>query len=120
MHRRRKSKYCSANYSAADNRAVTFPWIEKLITIPIVDFRKFVIRRVLAPYLVNIRKMPNDDAFRIIEIWLHKCESVRSLDFRADRTIDYNLRSASRNGYLPISIDRLKEQHSALYGLLNE
>jgi hypothetical protein len=32
-------------------------WIETLLDIPIEDYRKYAIRRIIAPYLINIRKV---------------------------------------------------------------
>jgi hypothetical protein len=79
-----------------------WPWVEDLLSTPIADSRKFAVWRILAPYFVNVRKMPNEDAFHIIKDWLQRCSGVRSLDFRVDQMVDYNLRRAASTGYLPI------------------
>jgi hypothetical protein len=37
-------------------------WIETLLQIPISDHRKYALWRIIAPYLINIRKLPYEDA----------------------------------------------------------
>ncbi|MGN6633701.1 MAG: hypothetical protein ACTHKP_15915 [Nitrososphaeraceae archaeon] len=36
-------------------------WIEKLLQTPIYDYRKFIIRRILVPYLINIKSLAGDE-----------------------------------------------------------
>ena len=43
--------------------STTIVWIEKLLQTPIDDHRKFAVWRILAPYLINIRKCSVDEAF---------------------------------------------------------
>jgi hypothetical protein len=57
-------------------------WIEKLLQTPIDDYRKFVVWRILAQYLINIRECSADVAFDIINNWLDTCRRLRQLDFR--------------------------------------
>jgi hypothetical protein len=42
-------------------------WVETLLETPIEDYRKNAISLILAPYLINIRKIPYDDAFTILK-----------------------------------------------------
>ena len=79
-------------------------WIEKLLQTPIDDYRKFVVWRILAPYLINIRKCSDDEAFNTIKDWLDRCSSLRRLEFNPNYIIKYNINTAKRNGYLPISL----------------
>src|SRR3712207_841181 len=96
------------------------PWIEKLIQTPVEDNRKFAAWRILAPYLINIKKSSYNEAFIIIKDWLGKCNSSRRLDFKPDYLIKYNLNNAKRIGYLPISIDKLNIENKQLYHMINE
>jgi hypothetical protein len=93
-------------------------WIEKLLQTPIDDFRKFAVWHILAPYLINIRKCSADEAFNLIKNWLDKCSQLRSLDFNPNYTIKYNIHSARRSGYLPISLEKLKTENAYLYNVL--
>jgi hypothetical protein len=98
--------------------STTIWWIEKLLQTPLDDYRKFVIWRILAPYLINVRKCSVDEAYDIITDWLNKCSQLRRLDFHSNYMIKYNINSAKRDGYLPISLDKLKIENTYLYNLL--
>ena len=76
-------------------------WIEKLLQIPISDYRKFTVWRILAPYLINIRKYTDEEAFNPIRDWLNRCNELRRLQFNGVYLIKYNINSAKRNAYLP-------------------
>jgi hypothetical protein len=63
--------------------STTIRWIEKLLQTPLDDYRKFVIWRILAPYLINIRKSSVDEAYDAIRNWLDECSQLRRLDFHS-------------------------------------
>ena len=48
----------------------SIPWIETLLETPIHDYRKNAVKLILAPFLINVKKMPNDIAFIILGDWL--------------------------------------------------
>jgi hypothetical protein len=97
-------------------------WIEALLETSILEnHRKYVIWRILAPYLINVKKMSYEDAYSTIRSWLGKCHSARRLDFNAKRRIDESLNKVIKNGnYLPISFSKLKLENPRLYELLCE
>ena len=94
------------------------PWIEKLLQTPLDDYRKFVVWRILSPYLINIRKYSVEEASNLIKNWLDKCNQLKSLDFNPNYMIKYNINSAKRNGYLPISLEKLRIENTYLYNML--
>ena len=53
----------------------------------------------------------------MIKNWLDKCSQLRSLDFNTNYIIKYNINSAKRNGYLQISLDKLKTENTYLYNI---
>jgi hypothetical protein len=77
-------------------------WIEKLLTMSIADSRKYCIWHILAPYLINIRKLPDEQATRIIREWLEKCNSVKRVSFDGSSRIRYDLQSARKKGLIPL------------------
>ena len=93
-------------------------WIEKLLQTPVDDYRKFAVWRILAPYLINIRKYSPEEASGTIKNWLDRCSSLRRLDFSPNYIIKYNINSAKKSGYLPISLEKLKIENSYLYNVL--
>jgi hypothetical protein len=91
-------------------------WIEILLDTPIEDYREEAIRRIIAPYLINIRKHAYDDAFNIMKNWLNNCDKVKPVDFNANVRIKDVLRAATRVGYLPMAFNDLKAENEELYG----
>ena len=100
------------------NATTTIRWIEKLLQTPLEDHRKFTVGRILAPYLINIRKYTDEKAFNTIRNWLNRCNELRRLLFNGVYLNKYNINSARRNGYLPISLEKLKIENSYLYNVL--
>jgi hypothetical protein len=49
---------------------ITTRWIEKLLQTQIADYRKSAVSLILAPYLINIKRISYKDAFNIINNWL--------------------------------------------------
>ena len=52
------------NYDPMDRKTITHPQFD--------DYRKFVVWRILFPYLINIRKCSANEASNIIRNWLDK------------------------------------------------
>jgi hypothetical protein len=94
-------------------------WIERLLRTPLSDHRKYCIWRVLSPYLINIRKLLEQEVDDIIRDWLDRCNQLRRLDFNYKQKIKDGMEGAKR-GYLPISLSKLKEENSGLYNLLQD
>ena len=90
----------------------------KITATPLDDYRKFVVWRILAPYLVNIRKCSDDEASNIIRKWLEICRSLIQPDFYPNYLIRYNIKAAQISGYLPISLEKLKIENAYLYNVL--
>jgi hypothetical protein len=101
------------HYSSSIN---TISWIEKLLHTPLPDFRKYCIWRILTPYLLNVKRLSVQEASDIIKEWLDKCDELNRLDFKAsvNQRIKDSLKGAAKKGYLPISLDKLKQENPAL------
>ena len=100
-------------------RGNTISWIEKLLETPIADYRKNAVSLILAPYLINIKKLSYDAASNIINSWLSKCGELRQLDQNFDYTVRYALKYSAKNGNRPLKLDTLKLKNTTLYDLLN-
>jgi hypothetical protein len=94
-------------------------WIEHLLQTPIADHRKYCIWRVLSPYLLNIRKLSEQEAYNIIKEWLERCGQLERLGFSVSQRITDGLDGAAKKGYLPISLEKLKEENNRLYSFLH-
>ena len=103
LQRYRKNKNYLPKASRNSNNSI--PWIEKLLQTPINDYRKYAVWRILAPYLVNVRKLSCEKGFNIIKEWLDKCNNLKKLDFNANSKISGDLNRAVKGGYFHISLD---------------
>jgi non-catalytic primase subunit PriX-like protein len=100
------------------NRVTKIKWIEKgILEHPLPDHRKFIIWRILSPYLLNVKKLTKEESYSVIKNWLDKCDILEKLNFNAKIKIREGLRGASK-GYFPISIEKLKEENKALYDIV--
>jgi hypothetical protein len=97
-----------------------FCWIEKLLNTPISDFRKNAINLILAPYLVNIKKLSYQQSFNILTDWLQKCNSLRKLDYNPDYLVKSALTTASQKRIPSMKLLTLKDRNLELYNILHE
>jgi hypothetical protein len=82
------------------------------------DYRKNAVSLILAPYLINIKKLSHEDALNIINSWLSKCGELRPLDQNFNYTVRYALKYSAKNGNRPLKLDTLKMKNLMLYDLL--
>lgn len=94
-------------------------WIERLLQTPLPDHRKYCIWRILVPYLLNVRRLSEQETTDIIKNWLNRCNQLRRLDFNYKQKIKDGIEGA-KEGYLPISRGKLKNENSRLYFLLQD
>jgi Primase X len=96
----------------------TIKWIEKgILDHPLSDHRKYIVWRILSPYLLNVKKLPKEEAYSVMKEWLDKCDKLERLSFNSKIKIKDGLKGASK-GYFPISMEKLKEENRQLYDLV--
>ena len=96
----------------------TIAWIEKLLETPIDGYRKNAVSLILAPYLINVKRLSYDGALNIINDWLSKCGKSRQLDQDFNYLVRYALKYCAKNGNRPLKIETLKNKNPILYDLL--
>jgi hypothetical protein len=89
-------------------------YVEDLLKAPVSDGRHRLVWLVLAPYLVNVKKVENEEAIERIRAFVSVAGETRDMK----RFIEYNVRRARRNGLLPPTLTTLKTEHPDLYWLL--
>jgi hypothetical protein len=101
--------------SKGQERTNTIKWIEKgILEHPLPDHRKYIIWRILSPYLLNVKKLPKEEAYSVMKEWLDKCDKLEKITFNPKIKIKDGLKGASK-GYFPISMEKLKEENRQLY-----
>jgi Primase X len=114
----KKQEKFQMTVSKNQERINIIKWIEKaILEHPLEDHRKYIIWRILSPYLLNVKKLPKEEAYSVIKDWLDKCDRLEKLNFNSKTKIKDGLRGASK-GYLPISMEKLKEENRRLYDLV--
>jgi hypothetical protein len=61
--------------------------------------------------------LPKEQAYSIMKDWLNRCDELEKLNFNPKVKIKDGLRGASK-GYLPIGMEKLKEENRQLYDLI--
>jgi hypothetical protein len=89
-------------------------YVEDLLAHPVSDGRHRLTWLVLAPYLVNVKKMDDGQAIEKIRAFVAAAGETSALR----RFIEYNVRRARRNGLLPPTFSTLKTEHPDIYWLL--
>ena len=95
-------------------------WIEKLLKTPIEDFRKNATNLILAPYLMNIKKLSYQESFNILIEWLKRCDSIRKLDFNPMYLAKSALNIASQKRIPPMKLVTLMDRNLELYNILKK
>jgi len=89
-------------------------YVEELLSHPVSDGRHRLTWLVLAPYLVNVKKLEEEDAVEKIRSFVAAKGETRSMK----RFIEYNVKRAKRNGLMPPTLNKLRTEHPDLYTLL--
>ena len=91
-----------------------YSYVDELLSHPVSDGRHRLVWLVLAPYLVNVKKLEDEEAIERIRAFVSVAGETRDMK----RFIEYNVRRARRNGLLPPTFSTLKQEHPDLYSLL--
>jgi hypothetical protein len=91
-----------------------YEYVENLLGHPVSDGRHRLVWLVLAPYLVNVKKVDDDEAIEKIREFVSVGGETRDMK----RFVEYNVKRARRNGLLPPTFSTLKTEHPDVYWLL--
>jgi Primase X len=89
-------------------------YVEDLLRHPVSDGRHRLVWLVLAPYLVNVKKVEDQEAIDRIRAFVAAGGETSAMR----RFVEYNVRRAKRNGLLPPTFATLKAEHPDIYQLL--
>jgi hypothetical protein len=89
-------------------------YVEDLLAHPVSDGRHRLVWLVLAPYLVNVKKLDDETAIEKIRAFVAVAGETSAMK----RFVEYNVRRARRNGLLPPTFSTLKTEHPDIYWLL--
>ncbi len=84
-------------------------WVERLLQNPIADGRQRVVNLILAPYLVNVKKLDVDSAYKIISDYIEKCKALDPSTKLTNSQIRYQCIYSKEKGMRPLSLQNAKE-----------
>ncbi|MGA1974095.1 MAG: DNA primase noncatalytic subunit PriX [Conexivisphaerales archaeon] len=94
-----------------------YKYIEKILESPIMDGRHRILWLILPPYLVNVKKVTDEEAFEVIMKYMQKCGWHET---NGERLVRYNINRAKRIGLKPPRLERLAETNPGLYKTIIE
>jgi Primase X len=106
------------NQNQNQNGHQSIYWIEKLLSTPLSNERKYCVWRILAPYLVNVIGLSDEKTYHIIISWLNECSKLERLSFYYRPRVMDDIRRARKLGYYPISLSNLQKDKSELYDII--
>jgi hypothetical protein len=104
-------KYLRVDTTRNSNDSI--PWIEILLENAINQGRKMSIWHILAPYLINVKKLSYSQSFDIIRDWLERCSRLKRLNFNIRQKIREGLDRVCNYG--PARPESLRLEHPELY-----
>jgi hypothetical protein len=90
-------------------------YIDRLLQIPVDDFRKRGIDMLLTPFLITVKRMPDTTAKQIMLNWLLECDELRPLDFDPEYRIHSKIIDIRASGYLPLGEEKFKAEDPELF-----
>ena len=86
-----------------------YNWIAKLLSNPIADVRHRTVNLILAPYLVNVKNMGEDEAAKVIAEYIERCKQIDPNTGVNESYIRYQCRYAKQKGSKPLSRSNASE-----------
>ncbi len=84
-------------------------WIDGLLGRAVIDGRHRIVNLILAPYLMNVKKMEIDKAVSVINEYIERCKAANAATNINERYIRYQCAYAKRRGLRPLSLKRARE-----------
>ena len=90
-------------------RSSSYSWVEKLLVSPIADVRHRSVNLIFAPYLVNVKKLDEESAAKVIIEYIERCKKINPNTNINESYIRYQCKYAKRKGIRPLSLVHAKE-----------
>ncbi len=86
-----------------------YAWVEKLLSAPIGDVRHRAVNLILAPYMVNVKGLGEEESVRAIMDYISRCKEIDPNTNVNESYIRYQCRYAKGKGMRPLSLEKAKE-----------
>ncbi|MEM2936621.1 MAG: DNA primase noncatalytic subunit PriX, partial [Candidatus Bathyarchaeia archaeon] len=104
-----------------DEKPGAYGWVEGLLDNPLDDGRHRLLWLVVAPYLVNVKRLSRHEAKTIARNWLTECNRKKPIEGDMNRLAAYYIDYAARTGIKPLSLKaiRTKPEYKELWEILS-
>ena len=105
-----------------ETRKLAYRWVEKLMENPVIDGRHRILWLIIAPYLVNVKRLSLEEAEKEAFNYLVKCSQLKPIEGSLNRLVKYYVEYAARTGLKPLSLEtlRTKPEYKDLYEIISE
>jgi hypothetical protein len=98
-----------------------YEWVEKIIGNGLPDGRKRFILYVLSAYLVNVKRLSEEEALQVVQEFLeNSCRNHNNCEKIYDSFIRGDLQRVKSKGLKPITLKKLREKDPELYSLIEK
>ncbi len=98
-------------------REGSYRWIERILSNPLPDIRHRTVNLILAPYLVNIKGISEEDAVNIITEFIEKCRQINPDTKINSSYIKYQCKYAKTKGLKPLSLEKARDLYRGVLDL---
>ncbi|MCC6034226.1 MAG: DNA primase noncatalytic subunit PriX [Desulfurococcaceae archaeon] len=96
-----------------------YEWVEKIIEKGLPDGRKRFILYVLSAYLVNVKRLSEEEAIQVVQEFLeNSCRNYNNCEKICESFIRGDLHRVKSKGLRPVSLEKLREKDPELYSLI--
>jgi hypothetical protein len=96
-------------------------WVEKIIEKGLPNGRKRFILYVLSAYLVNVKRLSEEEAMQVVQEFLeNSCRNYNNCEKIYDSFIRGDLQRVKSKGLRPVSLEKLREKDPELYSLITK
>jgi len=96
-----------------------YDWVEKIIEKGLPDGRKRFILYVLSAYLVNVKRLSEEEALQVVQEFLeNSCRNHSNCGKVYGSFIRGDLQRVKSKGLKPVNLEKLREKDPELYSLI--
>jgi hypothetical protein len=104
-------RYSWEQASSIARKPRRYEWVEKIIEKGLPDGRKRFILYVLSAYLVNVKRLSEEEAIQAVQEFLeNSCRNYNNCEKIYDSFIRGDLQRVKSKGLKPISLEKLREK----------
>ncbi|MEM0340405.1 MAG: DNA primase noncatalytic subunit PriX [Acidilobaceae archaeon] len=107
------------SYESRKKSRPSYKWVEELIEKGVPDGRARLILYVISRYLVNVKKLSDEEALKVVQRFLeNSCKNHNNCGKIYQTWVASTIRGVKRGGWKPWTLSKLKEKDPELYEIV--